>query len=269
MVFIKINGPKKSSSLPDQDDPFVKSRLSPMMLKFLVGFGCLGLLLVLVIFLSINFYDEKEGIDRARCGNQMRSIAMALSIYEMNCRSFLPAYSVDENGKPLHSWRVHILPELQQRVLYEQIALDEPWDSPYNQQFHKLMPSIYRCPASPESASTGLTSYMYIIGPETLSNGPNSAKRSDIINDRSDIMMLIEVKPSVNWMAPVDVFEPELALGINHSPDYGIGSYHKRKVGAAYLDCSIRYIEQGDVSIATAAQIRTPGAGTMQGSANE
>ena len=52
--------------------------------------------------------------------------------YEAQHGCFPPAYSVDKDGRPLHSWRVLLLPYLDEEELYKQLRLDEPWDSPHN-----------------------------------------------------------------------------------------------------------------------------------------
>ncbi len=59
--------------------------------------------------------------------------------------AMLPArYSIDQEQKPLHSWRVHLLPYLGEKKLYAKIRLDEPWDSEHNRQFHAQTPAAYR-----------------------------------------------------------------------------------------------------------------------------
>ena len=59
---------------------------------------------------------------------------------------FPPAYTTSKDGKPLLSWRVLILPYLEQEALYKEFHLDEPWDSPHNRTLIARMPAVYRCP---------------------------------------------------------------------------------------------------------------------------
>ncbi len=51
-----------------------------------------------------------------------------------------------KDGKPLLSWRVAILPFIEQQPLYNKFKLDEPWDSPNNKALIKEMPPVYICP---------------------------------------------------------------------------------------------------------------------------
>ena len=65
--------------------------------------------------------------------------------YQAVNQTFPPAASVDKQGKPLLSWRVAILPYLEQQELYNKFKLDEPWDSPRNnKELIQYMPNA-RC----------------------------------------------------------------------------------------------------------------------------
>lgn len=85
---------------------------------------------------------------RAHKSNLERIVA-ALKQYGDANNGVLPAaYTVDEAGRPLHSWRVAILPYLgeEEAKLYAQIRLDEPWNSEWNSRFHSQRPNIFACP---------------------------------------------------------------------------------------------------------------------------
>lgn len=73
-----------------------------------------------------------------------------------NGGQFPPAYTVDSNGKPLHSWRTLILAHLDQRALYERIDFSKPWDDPANSEALKTAIDVYSCPASenPDNLTT-------------------------------------------------------------------------------------------------------------------
>ena len=55
-------------------------------------------------------------------------------VYEDEHGCFPPAYVADASGRPMHSWRVLILPYLDQQQLYDQYDFSEPWNGPNNQQ---------------------------------------------------------------------------------------------------------------------------------------
>jgi hypothetical protein len=64
--------------------------------------------------------------------NQMKQLGLALHNYAAANGHLPPAVSRGPDGKPLLSWRVAILPYLEEEQLYKQFHQDEPWDSPHN-----------------------------------------------------------------------------------------------------------------------------------------
>ena len=75
---------------------------------------------------------------------------------------FAPAI-LSKDGKPLLSWRVAILPMIEQKELYGKFHLDEPWDSANNKPLVAQMPAIFHTnPAAP--ISDGKTQFVIPIG---------------------------------------------------------------------------------------------------------
>ena len=198
--------------------------------------GCVVISLLLFvgvfIFLYPAVYDARESAKRMQC--VPKQIACALSIYHDIFGTFPPAYTTDAEGKPLHSWRVLVLPFIEHQQLFDEIRLDEPWDSPYNSQFHDQMPHNYYCPSRPaEEQTKGLTPYQMIIGPDTMSNGPNCTTCSEITRDTTDVILFVEASVSVPWMKPEDLPQSALQNGVVSSVPkrgqqvvQGIGSPH-------------------------------------------
>src|SRR5262249_21734482 len=69
---------------------------------------------------------------RMQSTNNLKQIALAMHSYHDTMGRFPPAIVRDKEGKPLYSWRVLLLPYLEQQNLYNQFKLDEPWDSEHN-----------------------------------------------------------------------------------------------------------------------------------------
>ena len=105
----------------------------------------------------------REAPPRATCANNLKQIGLALHAYYDRYGSFPPAYVADANGKPMHSWRVLILPFLEHHPLYRAYDFDEPWDGPNNSQLQAQKIREYRCPEDP-SAAAGTTSYVAVVG---------------------------------------------------------------------------------------------------------
>jgi len=180
---------------------------------------------------------------RANCTNNIKQMVLALHNYHDAHRVFPPVMTADANGKPLHSWRVLLLPFIEELALYQQIRLDEPWDSEYNKQFHNRVPRIYQCPSATGNM-TGMTNYSVVVGKECLFNEPNAKKGMAAITDgTSNTIAIVERKTPACWMDPTQEITFEEAIkGINVSAD-GLGSNHSEKgINVGLFDGSVHFI---------------------------
>lgn len=144
---------------------------------------------------------------RMSCQNNLKQIGIALHNYHDEYGSFPPAYTVDESGKPMHSWRTLILPYLEQKTLYDKIDLSKPWDDPANQAARETDVPAYRCPTV--YPPKGQTNYVAIIAPDGCFSGPTSRKSDDIADGTGNTLLVTEVpaKDAVPWMSPTDTNE--------------------------------------------------------------
>jgi beta-lactamase regulating signal transducer with metallopeptidase domain len=102
-----------------------------------------------------------------------------------------------------HSWRVAILPYMEQMALYEQYQFDEPWDSEANLKVLAQMPGVFRSPHD-EPSSTN-TSYFVFTGPETLFAGEEGTQLREVRDGTARTLMLVETKQPVPWTKPEDI----------------------------------------------------------------
>jgi hypothetical protein len=176
-----------------------------------------------------------------KCLARMRTLCIALHAYHDAYQSFPPAYTVDTEGMPLHSWRVLVLPYLKEDDLYRQIRLDEPWDSEFNRQFHNQMPTVFSCSSALKSRETV---YQVVTGSGTLFPGSENRSLSDVTRDTSDTIMLVESTVGVCWMAPVDLPIEALEHGVvsAESGILGIGNYHKDSANIAMVNGIVEFI---------------------------
>ncbi len=129
----------------------------------------------------------------------------------------------------MHSWRVLILPFLDQSDLYNRYDLGEPWNGPHNIKLLDKMPYLFACP-SQVPFSRGLTNYVAIRGPGTMFPGTSSVKFGEVIDGPNTTVMVAEVaSDSVPWTAPVDLDLRTMSLRINDPGRSGISSKHARR----------------------------------------
>ena len=101
---------------------------------------------VLVALLLPATQSAREAARRAQCTNNIKQIMLAMHNY-LSANNSFPRDITDKDGKPLLSWRVAILPYIEQAELYNKFKLDEPWDSPHNKELLKEMPPTFLCPS--------------------------------------------------------------------------------------------------------------------------
>jgi hypothetical protein len=154
---------------------------------------------------------------RAQSANNLKQMGLAMHNYVDTFKS-LPAHaSFDKDGKPLLSWRVHILPFVEGQELYKEFHLDEPWDSEHNKQLIARMPPIYRSPLS--KAGAGKTTYLVPVGKHALFGGKKGLNfPRDVPDGTSNTIMVVETNDgdAVIWTKPadykVDVENPRTGL---------------------------------------------------------
>src|SRR5262245_45684456 len=208
---------------------------------FLGGFAMLAF-----GFCIVNMGDGRQPARRAECTNNMRNILLAMLQYHDSQGEFPPAYIADANGKPMHSWRVLILPYLDQKVLYRTYRFDEPWDGPNNRKLHDIALKIYSCPSRDEKQPKTDTSYVVVVGPQTMWPGERSSKVAEITDGLSNTIMLVESHNSgIHWMEPRDLHVLQMPSVTNPQRGQGISSNHKGGANVGFADGSIRYVVNG------------------------
>lgn len=176
----------------------------------------------------------------------MQQIARSMIQYELEKQQY-PSDIVDADGKPLLSWRVVLLPYLDEQGLYDKFHLDEPWDSPHNKQLIKAIPAVYQCPNFPADFSD--TMYLLPVGPGTMFENHLAAERRDGTRKMSSSMvqrgdglaqtiMLVEadVLTSVSWTKPGDVDVDR------KDPGFGVGHLRPRGFLAVFADTHVQFI---------------------------
>jgi hypothetical protein len=206
-----------------------------------------------VILLSLGFAvlmlslprDSGGANARGQCQNNLMAIAFALKGYHAQHGSFPPAYIADKNGKPLHSWRVLLLPYLERADVLRQYRFDEPWDGPNNRYLAVNRPRVYACPADPQQRQrSAATSYLAVVGPGVAWTGKKPVKLSDIRDNPHSTILVVEVINSeIHWMEPRDLDVEMMAKQVNFKTLRSISSGHGNGAFVAMADGSVRFLD--------------------------
>ena len=164
--------------------------------------------------------------------NNARQLGLAILNYE-SATGILP--SADANGL---SWRVHVLPFLEEQALYDKFHLDEPWDSEHNKTLIKEMPAVYMSPAG--KVTGGQTNYLSVRGKDpAIVTGEKGISLGKIRDGVSKTIIVVEVDDdhAVPWTKPDDLEWTE------DNPAKGLGGLHPGDVFVAcFVDCHVSVI---------------------------
>ena len=189
---------------------------------------------------------------KAQCRNHLKQIVLALHAYHDEYGSFPPAYAADEYGRPMHSWRVLILPFFEQRLLYEQYDFNEPWDGPSNSRLADQVLHSFQCLQEPWQM-TPTTSYVAVVGPGTMWPGSEPMNLDECSDDPSNTILVVEIANSdIHWMEPRDLDISEMPLEVNPKNGRGISSLYPgsrfprkpRGAQVALADGSVRFLPE-------------------------
>ena len=136
---------------------------------------------------------------RSRSINNMKQLGLAMHDYHDAYGTLPQAAITDKQGKPLLSWRVAILPFIEQGELYDRFRLDEQWDSPNNIKLLEEMPRIYVDPRGADAESNEFKTYYRVF------QGERTAPGKPLIVMRTNTILIVEAAEAVPWTKPEEL----------------------------------------------------------------
>lgn len=181
---------------------------------------------------------------RSRSANSLKQIALAFHNFE-SAYAFFPAGISGPHGEVGLSWRVQVLPYIEQQELYKEFKLDEAWDSAHNRKLIAKMPKLY-APPKGETVAEGLTYYRSFSGPSTLMPPPREkgkaglalpgTKIAAISDGTSNTFLAAEAADPVMWTKP-----DELEYNAT-KPVPKLGGIFEGGFNAAMCDGAVRFL---------------------------
>jgi len=180
--------------------------------------------------------------------NNLKQIGIALHAYDDTTGHF-PQDIVDKAGKPILSWRVQILPYIEQDNLYRRLDLTKPWDDPANAKVLATMPKVFE--VADRTGKAGETFFQMCAADKQLPGGSpvlvagQRRGMANISDGSSNTFGVVEAATGVNWAKPGDLpFDPKKlpALGDPKTGkfrvmmmDGSVGSFRRDKVSDVQL----------------------------------
>ena len=181
-----------------------------------------GIILVLIGLLMPATKTAKTSGHRERSSNNLRGIGIALLNYHDTYGTFPPTVVTDSDGRPLYSWRVLLLPFLEEprdQALYDQFDLSQAWDSETNQPLVEQMPEVYTSPFLRRAEFPGMTTYLAVVDPEgkrTFLLPQEGRSLDEVPCGTGNVVMVVEfIDHPVIWTKPEDISPFKL---INQTP---------------------------------------------------
>jgi len=215
--------------------------------------------LIATVFFSTG--RVRDAANRIQSNNNLKQIALGIHNYN-DTKNELPNNSFGADGKPLLSWRVHILPYVEESALYQQFKLDEPWDSANNIRLLNQMPKVYAHPRDRHQAGVSVTYYRgfsspgavfekrprasnpagpIVDGPAVMLKKEDPFNLSSFKDGISETLLVVEAGDPVEWTKPDDLDaspgRPFPALG-------GMG-WSGNRFNVAFADGSVKALKPG------------------------
>lgn len=179
----------------------------------------------------------REAANRMSSMNNLKQLALAMQNYHDANGRFPPAVVRGRDGKPLYSWRVLLLPYLEQKTLFDQFKLDEPWDGPNNIKLLAQMPKVFEDPSA-QTPESGMTVYQVFVGPKTAFESPRGENLLSFSDGLANTILIAEAATAVPWSKPADLsFRP-------NGPLPKLGGHHPGGFNIALADGSVRFVQQ-------------------------
>jgi prepilin-type processing-associated H-X9-DG protein len=203
--------------------------------------------------------------DRALSVNSLKQIGLAFHNFHQ-LKDHFPADIRGKDGKPLLSWRVAILPLLEQGELFNQFRVDEPWDSTHNKLLIARMPNVFAIPGD-DNAGPGHTFYRGFFGPGAMFDPkePKGVGIADITDGTSNTILVSEAKEAVPWTKP----ESDLTFeNDDQKPETmkanldKLGGHANGGFNVLFCDGSVRFI-RSSVSVVVLRALITRAAGEV------
>lgn len=226
--------------------PELRKRLKPR-LESLLAIGVLSFILFGLLLPA--FQPERPRI-RSTCRNKLKQIGLAMLNYHDTVER-LPATA---GGQPPVSWRVLLLPYLDQAPMFNAYDQAKRWNESPNAEFLLRDVWVYRCPGVQRPADEQgrfFTSYVAPVGPRTMLRSGEGRQLRDITDGSSNTIAVVEACGlEILWTEPRDFDVTQGPVGINlkghgrtDSPGVMSG-YHTGGVHALFGDGAVRFLSQ-------------------------
>lgn len=237
-----------------------RRRFSPAVIKTAIFMAAaIPILLLSMWMLAPTIVQLKTRRDITACKQNLKRIARALNAYADEYGTYPPPAVLDAGGKPMHSWRVLILPYLGEKRLYTMYDMSKPWNAPENMAVQSQMPEVFLSPGVTNPLLASESSYMLVTGPGTMFPPSGPVARSAVTDGGANTLLVVETQNSSTvWTEPKDLDVTKLPSQIGALG--GIGGTHQGGATAVFVDGEAAWLPS-DTSKAVIDSLLSPSGG--------
>jgi hypothetical protein len=169
---------------------------------------------------------KRNAVARTGTGSKLGEVFKALELYANdNNGKYPPPYTKSAQGSPLLSWRVLILPYIEQQNLFNKFNQNEPWDGPTNKPLLSFMPKMYLSSGNYDVNTAFKTTFLAPVAKETIFSPAGGVTKNSVSDGLSNTILIADVDDdfATEWTRPVDlnVNAQNPALGLTNSNPAG------------------------------------------------
>jgi len=223
------------------DDIFEPNGISSTKITARKLLGCFSVVVLLflgAVWLRWAVREAHEAASQSACQSKLNQLQLAFRNYHETYGSFPPAYTVNTQGEKMHSWRVLILPFIDQLDVYDRYQFDQPWNSPDNLKLeNEIYTDMFHCPSGPHRGDSPITDYVLVTGGKTAFPGSKSTRIEDFADGVENTILLVEIANSgIHWMEPRDLEFDTMSFKVNDASRPSISGPHPRGPAVVFGD---------------------------------
>ncbi len=195
-------------------------------------------------------FDGPASRRPSQCRNNLKQIGLALHNYQ----STYGLFPASQAGETPVSWRVQVLPFIDEERLYGQYDLESPWDGRTNSPIARTEVRAFNCLTSPGSADSDkryFTDYAMLTGNGAFSQ-PDQPRPVDAVTDGlANTLAVTEVSGlNIVWTEPRDASLDEYEVGVNLAGDDQVSTkgilsgWHPGGAHGLLADGAVRFLSE-------------------------
>jgi prepilin-type processing-associated H-X9-DG protein len=232
--------------------------LLPFGRKLTVGSGCAGLLLVSILAFIFVFLPAvklaRESATRTTCRFTLKTLGIAMHNYVEGHDGTFPDTVSGASGEPQQSWRISLLPLLDQPKLRSAYSSSVAWDAPSNLPVGRARLHSFICSANnfpTDDSGRYFTAFAAMTGPSTVFPNQHGIRLAEATDGTSHTILIGECSGlNIVWTEPRDIDISNQKIGINLPGDRPrfsssiLSSYHRGGAYVALADGSVRFLSE-------------------------